>query len=187
MMSAVLAEQLSDVVASTFYPPPTPFLFPVSTDMDFLALDRVIRPNIVGNCPYGKLYGKKDREAAEKIVRHAIRLLECRGPEAGKLALILDVRFLAGLSRRDCLWADFPPARVWAFSDRVSMYPGQWREDKEPGTQFFAWFIWERPFFRPGEHPVVRPVLDSREFRDPADLERYGFRPARGRRRERMA
>lgn len=184
MMSAVLAERLSDVVASTLYEPPTPMLYPVQTGVDFLKVLSPPRPNTIGNCPYGKLYGRIDRRAAEKIVRHAINLQEVDGPEAGKVALILDVRFLAGLRRRDGLWAQCPPARVWAFSDRVSMYPGTWEGHRDQGAQFFAWFIWERPFVRPGEHPVIRPVLDSRDFRDPADAERYGYEPVKSGRRK---
>lgn len=187
LMSAVLAEQLRDVVATTLYPPLTRLLFPVKTGVDFLELDQLQRPNLVGNCPYGKLHGKADRRAAEKIIRHAIALQEDQGAEAGKIALILDIRFLAGVARRDGLWAKHPPARVWAFSDRVTMYPGPWQKAKEPGTQFFGWFIWERPFLRPGEYPVIRPALDSRAFRDPADLARYGYRPAKSQNRRRKA
>lgn len=185
MMSAVLAEQLGDVVASTLYQPPTPMLYPVQIGADFFELPRLMRPHAVGNCPYGKLDGKVDRRAAEKVIARAIELQEERGPEAGKIVLILDVRFLAGMGRRDSLWAKYPPARVWAFSDRVTMYPGAWEDDREPGTQFFGWFTWERPFLRPGEHPIVRTVLDSRAFRHTADWERYGYKPAKSTRRRR--
>lgn len=181
MMSAVLAEQISEVVASTITKAPSPALYEVECGVDVFWLDDPWKPHIVGNPPYGKLGGKVDRLAAEKVVRHCIDMLISQGPEYGKLALILDLRFLAGLRRRNELWSTYPPSRIWAFSDRVTMYPGTWEEHREPGTQWFGWFVWEYPFTRPGEHPIVRPVLDSRDFRNPADKERYNYQPVKSR------
>lgn len=119
--------------------------------IDFLTTSEASHPNIITNPPYGR-----PRDIAEAIIRHAIGL----GPV--KMALLMNVKFLAGSKRRVGLWAEYPPARVWVFADRITMYPAGYQGPKGTTTETFAWYVWERPFL---SRPPVIGWLDSSDHR----------------------
>lgn len=116
---------------------------------DFLTLTRTV-DHIVTNPPY---------DQAEAMVRHA------RKQARGKVAMLLRLAFLESAVRKD-FFEDHPPARVWVFRKRLTLYPhyllntandetvaqvqaaGRPRGSRS-GTVAFAWFIWDTSHSRP--------------------------------------
>jgi hypothetical protein len=95
---------------------------------NFLLEQKKLADCIVTNPPY--------RHATE-FIRHAIEL------GVKKHAWLLRLSFLEGMARHERLYKLFPPARVWVFSKRLTI----WRGDEEKngsGTTAYAWFVWER-------------------------------------------
>jgi hypothetical protein len=97
---------------------------------DFLAAPSLLAPNIVTNPPFS---------LAEDFVRHAMDL------GARKVCMFLRLAFLEGEARRQGLFAEHPPSRVWVMSRRRTL----WRADdpnkrETGGTTAYAWFVWER-------------------------------------------
>lgn len=177
------------VLASSIRPPARTF-HPV-TAADFLQCKRLRAPNIVTNPPYSFLDGKRlpKAGAATAIARHALQLLEGAGDGAGALCLLLDLRFSLSEIRNEPggLLHDFPPSRIEAFQDRVTMYPagaGADGEELRNGTAAFAWFIWDGPpYRRPGADTPLRRRLNSRAFRQPDDTDHFGLPIIKGGRR----
>lgn len=132
-MAAVLREAGYTVRATTVeaakYDPKRP-KFRVQGGVDFLDEVEASHPNIVTNPPYNR---------AEAILRHALSL----GP--AKVALFLNIKFLASETRARGLWREHPPARVWVVGDRVSMFPAEWDGARNSTTETHAWFVWELP------------------------------------------
>jgi len=96
--------------------------------VDFLSEHKKLADCIVTNPPY--------RHATD-FIRHAIEL------GVKKHAWLLRLSFLEGMARHERLYKLFPPARVWVFSKRLTI----WRGDEEKngsGTTAYAWFVWER-------------------------------------------
>jgi hypothetical protein len=151
--------------------------FPVAGNQDFLQRNELIKPNLFSNPPYGRLHGERvgKARAATTIIRHAIDLLTTAGPTGGKLCCLLDLRYLLSEDRNldDGLFIDYPPARVHAFMDRITMYPAAFEGKTTRGKQSFAWFIWEWPFFRPGHQPTITSRLQGKAFVHPTDKERF--------------
>ncbi|MAZ23485.1 MAG: hypothetical protein CMB22_01605 [Euryarchaeota archaeon] len=106
----------------------------ISVVADFLKCrysDSIPR-NIVTNPPF---------KYANQFIKHGIELTK---PHNGKLALFLRLNMLEGQKRYYEIFKPNPPARVWIFSARQTL----WREkQKAPkgrsGTTAYAWFIWE--------------------------------------------
>ena len=99
-----------------------------NTGVDFLLETERLASSIVTNPPY---------KLATDFIHQAINL----GVE--KHAWLLRLSFLEGIARHKRLYQLFPPARVWVFSKRLTI----WRGDEEKngsGTTAYAWFIWER-------------------------------------------
>lgn len=185
LMAAVLAEQLPGGIASTIEPPAKTYYRVLKGD--FFALRGLPRPHLIGNPHYGRLNHQADKHALERFVRHALALLEAAGPRGGKLAIFADLRWFMGLGR-NCdqalsldglppLFSTHPPARIHAFADRITLYPAGWTGKRTSGSQSFAWFIWEYPFFRPGYAPPLLVDLDSRQHRCDSDREVYDWVP----------
>ena len=95
--------------------------------VDFLMESRLLAPNIVTNPPY---------KHAEAFIQKAISL------QARKHCWLLRLSFLEGKQRRVSLFDSHRPARVWVFSQRLTI----WRGDEKPsgsGTTAYAWFVWD--------------------------------------------
>jgi len=60
-----------------------------------------------------------------------------------KLALLLRLAFLESRRRHDSIFSKHPPARVWVFSERLSMYP-HGHSANSGGTTSYAWFVWDK-------------------------------------------
>jgi len=75
---------------------------------------------------------------AGDFVRHAL------GLGVRKLAIIQRIAFLEGSERRKSIFGPHPPARVWVFSRRVTMWKGDLEEQRDKGgAMAFAWICWE--------------------------------------------
>lgn len=106
----------------------------VTGGVDFLATTEMWQRSrsIVTNPPY---------KVHTEFARHALSL-----PGLAKLALLVPISFLEGLERLKTIFAVEPPARIWVFSKRRTL----WREGVERpensngGTICFSWFVWER-------------------------------------------
>lgn len=67
-----------------------------------------------------------------------------------KFAFLLRLAFLESSRRQQSIFSEFPPARVWVFSERITFYPkGAIR--KGSGTTAYAWFVWDRDHQGPTE------------------------------------
>ncbi len=88
------------------------------------------KDNIITNPPYN---------ISNEIVLHALSLMI-----NGKVAMLLNVKWLTGGKRYDKIFKETPPARVWVFSDRAAMYPKDWQGKKGSPTENYAWFIWDK-------------------------------------------
>ncbi|WP_019646180.1 hypothetical protein [Novispirillum itersonii] len=135
-MAAVLRQAGYTVAATTLHDGRADRDFPkhrVIGGTDFLAETRLRHHAIVTNPPY---------RIAEEIIRHALSLRPQR------VAMLLNLKFLGSKARRAGLFAETPPARVWVFADRISMYPAGWDGPRATTTETMAWFVWDAPFRR---------------------------------------
>ena len=102
---------------------------------DFLLFERADGDesivNIVTNPPYS---------LTEQFVRHALSIT------TGKVAIITRLAFLESQVRRDGLFREHPPARVWVCSKRPSMPPGGTDVPAKGGSVAYAWFVWDRSY-----------------------------------------
>lgn len=110
---------------------------------DFLTLTRSVN-HVVTNPPFDK---------AEAIIRHARRQADT------KVAILLRLAFLES-SIRTAFFEEHPPARVWVFRNRLTLYPQHLLmtpltngKKRNGGTQAMAWFVWDTSH-------RGRPVID---------------------------
>lgn len=95
--------------------------------IDFLASDRKTS-NIITNPPYNSAQGFVE---------------QCNRLSTNKFALLLRLAFLEGATRARTIFSDYPPSRVWVFSERITFYPSG-AERKGSGTTAYAWFVWDK-------------------------------------------
>lgn len=96
--------------------------------IDFLMETTLIAPNIVTNPPF---------KLADEFVRHALDL------GARKVAIFQRTAFLSGTRRYQTLYRLNPPARVWQFSSRLTLWRGDAAPPLNGGTVDYAWFVWD--------------------------------------------
>lgn len=97
---------------------------------DFLAEKELLAPAIITNPPF---------KLADAFVLHALDL------GAEKVAVFMRLAWIEGHARYVRLWNKHPPARIWAFSKRQTLWRGDDPEPRETGgTIAFAWYVWER-------------------------------------------
>lgn len=109
--------------------------------IDFLYANRRAT-NIVTNPPYN---------SAEGFVKVGLDRTD------KKFALLLRLAFLEGAKRQKTIFSEFPPSRVWVFSERITFYPLN-AQRKGSGTTAYAWFVWDKDapnrtelcWFKPG-------------------------------------
>lgn len=182
--AAALAETRDGVIASTITPVPNSY-HPVHA-LDVLEMTERVGQNIVTNPPYGYLHGRRRGKAgaATAILQHLIGLYD-EPQGGGKICLLMDIRYRLSETRTvpGGILHDYPPARIHAFADRVTMYPG----DVDPNTKLntgtipFGWFVWEPPYYRPGSGTLLTTHLISRDFRRHDDRERFNLPLVSGR------
>ncbi len=96
------------------------------TGVDFLKTT-IVFDNIITNPPYN---------IAEEFLLHALSLTK------KKVALLLRLAFLESSRRQRNIFQEFPPSRIWVFSERVTFYP-KGEERASGGTTAYAWFVWD--------------------------------------------
>lgn len=97
---------------------------------DFLMETRLQAPNVVTNPPF---------KLADEFVLHALAL------GAEKIAIFQRTSWLEGRARYERLWWPHPPARIWQFAARQTLWRGDDANAKDSGGAIaFAWFVWER-------------------------------------------
>lgn len=150
-MAKVLRENYQGVWASTLATGGSGNGFVgVRGSKDFLYETKAHGANIITNPPF---------KIAEVIIRHAMEF------QSLKIAMLLNLKFLASRERKGGLFKNHPPARVHVFCDRLGgsegFYPEGYTGKRNSTTETMAWFIWDWPF------KVVEPRigwLDSKEF-----------------------
>lgn len=103
--------------------------------VDFLDCAYHGPPNIVMNPPFFKAKG------AEAFIRKALAVA------TGKVAVFVDIKFLAGSARANGLFREFPPSRVWIITPRVSCPPGEVLVaggKAEGGTADWCWLVFDK-------------------------------------------
>lgn len=104
-------------------------------ESDFLADNPhlVYPPNCVMNPPFFRAKG------LEAFIRKAISVFP------GKICVFGDVKFLAGATRANGLFREFPPQRVWIITPRPSCPPGHVLQEggkASGGTADWCWMVW---------------------------------------------
>jgi hypothetical protein len=103
--------------------------------MDFLGhRGRSLAPNIVCNPPYSD-------GAAERFIRHALDVAR------GKVAMLLEARFLFSEARAGGLWVHHPPTRIYNIVPRPSCPPGEHLATGAKaggGAQECVWAVWDQ-------------------------------------------
>lgn len=96
---------------------------------DFLMERTPLADCIVTNPPF---------KLADQFVEHALAI------GVQRIAILQRLAWLEGSERRKRLWSINPPARVWVFSKRVTMWRGDDPNARDKGGAIpFAWFWWE--------------------------------------------
>lgn len=90
--------------------------------------------DIITNPPY---------KLAEKFIRHGLEII----PEGYKLCLFMKLTFLEGKKRQE-LFKEYPPKRVWVSSSRINCATnGNFEGTSSMMAQ--AWYIWEKGYQGP--------------------------------------
>ena len=90
--------------------------------------------NIISNPPY---------DVCEQFILHALEITE------GKVAAIVNLKFLASQGRRERFYIPHPPAEVLILSRRPSMPPGGTNIPAKGGTADYAWLVWDHCYQGP--------------------------------------
>ena len=113
--------------------------------IDFLSATRSA-DNIVTNPPYN---------CAESFVRSGVK------NSKRKFALLLRLAFLEGANRARTVFKEYPPSRVWVFSERITFYP-KGAIIKGTGTTAYAWFVWDKSSQHGTELKWIEPGYKAR-------------------------
>lgn len=96
---------------------------------DFLMEPQLLARNVVTNPPFS--------EADD----FALRAL---GLGAEKVAILQRIAWLEGAARHQRVWARHPPARIWVFAKRQTLWKGGSQNAREKGgTICFGWYVWD--------------------------------------------
>lgn len=152
-MAAVLRGAGYTVAATTIEEGRHERAFPkhmVAGDIDVLKETRRRHDTAITNPPY---------RLTEEILRHLI------GLGCVNIAMLLNIKFLSSEGREE-LFSRFPPANIWVFRDRITMYPADYDGPKGTTTETFAWFVWKAPF-----HPRPPQIgwITAKHFRGARD------------------
>ena len=94
---------------------------------------------------------------AEAFIETCFRL------DVDKFAVFQRLSFIEGRGRYRRIFKNRPPARVWAFSQRVTLQPaGERGERRKSGFMAFAWYVWDRPTWeKPGRTTELHWIGDE--------------------------
>ncbi len=96
---------------------------------DFLLERNLLAPSVITNPPF---------KLADEFALFAL------GLGAEKVALLCRLAWLEGGKRHKELWSRRPPARIWVFCRRQTLWRGDDPNAKDQGGAIaFAWFVWD--------------------------------------------
>lgn len=99
---------------------------------DFLMERALLAPNIVMNAPF---------KEADDFALHAIHL------GAEKVCVFMRLGWVEGGARYQRLWSRHPPARIWQFVKRQTLWKGGDPNARTTGGVIaLTWYVWERDF-----------------------------------------
>lgn len=99
---------------------------------DAAAMHQPMHPNIITNPPF---------RSAMFFALAGIKYVKASG---GKLALLNRLQWLEGIGRKEKLFDEYPPSRVWVFSRRIPrMHNPTWTGKKTSSLVAFAWYVWD--------------------------------------------
>lgn len=97
--------------------------------LDFLTHDYSGKSDIITNPPYN-------------IINEFT--LKALSTKQRKTALLVRLAFLEGQERHDDIFSKYPPARIYVFSERITMYKKYAKNKKGSGTTAYCWVVWDR-------------------------------------------
>lgn len=90
---------------------------------------------------------------AGDIILHMLPLFQ------NKMAMFLRTAFLESVSRYNTIYSVHPPARIYVFSKRITLYPAGQQGVLTSGTTSYAWFVWERENSKKTELCWIAPSI----------------------------
>lgn len=112
-------------------------------NQDFLEHDGLMFKNIITNPPYN---------IANEFTLKAL------ASSTKKVALLVRLAFLEGQERYRTVFEPYPPARVWVFSERITMYKKYAKDKKGSGTTAYCWVVWDTDHVGPTETKWLKPI-----------------------------
>jgi hypothetical protein len=111
----------------------------MGSNVDFLTTNYTAVNNIITNPPF---------KLAKEFVLKALESTD------KKVAMFLRLAFLESQSRKE-MFQNTPLARVYVFSKRLTLYPGDMPKEERGGSGSiaFAWFLWDHEY---NGEPVLR-------------------------------
>lgn len=110
---------------------------------DFLSYeDTNVECDIITNPPY---------KLAQEFVEKALDLVE----DGRKVAMLLKLTFLEGI-KRNKLFKENPPKKVWVFSKRIKCAKNGEFEKYPSSAIAYAWFVWEKGY----KGPIILDHID---------------------------
>lgn len=88
--------------------------------------------DIITNPPYAN---------ALEFVKHSLNIIN----NGSKVAMLLRIQFLES-AKRGIFFKDFPPKRVWVFTNRVVCAKNADFGKYKSSAMCYAWFVWEKGF-----------------------------------------
>jgi len=101
--------------------------------IDFLKYEGEWNGDIITNPPY--------RWALDFVLK-ALEII----PTGRKVAMLLRIQFLEGISRRRQLFEENPPKRVYIWSRRIVCAVNGKFDEVQSGAIMYSWFVWEKGF-----------------------------------------
>ncbi len=140
-MAQVLIESGMEVISSDLYERDFG-----RSGIDFLKNSQIY-DNIITNPPYSLV---------SEFVLHAVQ------HTTKKVAFLLRLSFLEGAKRQKKIFQKTPLARIWVFSERVTMYP-KGEERNSGGTIAMAWFVWDHVYDDIPDGPLIKWISLGRK------------------------
>lgn len=126
------------------------FTSDIKRGRDFLKRNDKFKGNIITNPPYGR-----------KLDAFAEKALELA---TGRVALLVEGKWLWGSKRANGLFKKFPPETVIVLSSRIYFYEGS---GKPIPAQFFShcWVVWPTQFNREHQkHATKLVIMDQNQY-----------------------
>lgn len=102
--------------------------------------------------PYTNLIFNPPYKIAEQFILHAV------GIAKGKVAALVNLKFLASQGRRQRLFKPHPPMAVLILSRRPSMPPGGSGIEAKGGTADYCWLVWDNTPGRLNGRPPIAGI-----------------------------